>query len=86
MNFLGLDLSLTSTGFYLIHDGGKDEYFEICTKPDDFADDIEASAIVIMTRQENKLQKFFVGSMATELIKKANVPIVCISPKELNNK
>lgn len=52
----------------------------------DFADDIEASAIVIMTRQENKLQKFFVGSMATELIKKANVPIVCISPKELNNK
>ena len=52
----------------------------------DFADDIEASAIIIMTRQENKLQKFFVGSMATELIKKANVPIVCISPKALNNK
>lgn len=52
----------------------------------DFADDIEASAIIIMTRQENKLQKFFVGSMATELIKKANVPIVCISPKTLNNK
>ena len=52
----------------------------------DFADDIEASAVVIMTRQENKLQKFFVGSMATELIKKANVPIVCVSPKELNNK
>jgi hypothetical protein len=39
-----------------------------------------------MTRQETKLQKFFVGSMATELIKKANVPIVCVSPKELNNK
>ena len=52
----------------------------------DFADDIEASAIVIMTRQETKLQKFFVGSMATELIKKANVPIVCVSPKVLNNK
>ncbi len=52
----------------------------------DFADDIEASAVVIMTRQETKLQKFFVGSMATELIKKANVPIVCVSPKELNNK
>ena len=52
----------------------------------DFADDIEASAIIIMTHQENKLQKFFVGSMATELIKKANVPIVCVSPKELNNK
>ena len=52
----------------------------------DFADDIEASAVVIMTRQETKLQKFFVGSMATELIKKANVPIVCVSPKVVNNK
>lgn len=52
----------------------------------DFADDIEASAIIIMTRQETKLQKFFVGSMATELIKKANVPIVCVSPKGLINK
>jgi len=52
----------------------------------DFADDIEASSIVIMTRQETKLQKFFVGSMATELIKKANVPIICVSPKGLNNK
>jgi len=47
----------------------------------DFADDIEASAIIIMTHQENMIQKFFVGSMATELIKKANVPIVCVSPK-----
>jgi nucleotide-binding universal stress UspA family protein len=52
----------------------------------DFADDINASAIIIMTHQETKLQKFFVGSMATELIKKANVPIVCVSPKDLNNK
>ncbi len=52
----------------------------------DYADDINASAIIIMTRQENRLQKFFVGSMATELIKKANVPIVCVSPKDMSNK
>lgn len=39
-NFLGLDLSLTATGFYLIHD---DKYmaFEINTKPSDFETDIE---------------------------------------------
>lgn len=52
----------------------------------DYADDINASTIIIMTRQETRLQKFFVGSMATELIKKANVPIVCVSPKDLSNK
>lgn len=52
----------------------------------DYADDICASTIIIMTRQETKLQKFFIGSMATELIKKANVPIVCVSPKDLTNK
>ncbi len=47
----------------------------------DYADDIEADLIVIMTRQETKIQKFFVGSMATELIRKSSVPILCISPK-----
>lgn len=51
----------------------------------DYSDDIDASAIIIMTRQETKLQKFFIGSMATELIKKASVPIVCVSPKEVSN-
>jgi nucleotide-binding universal stress UspA family protein len=47
----------------------------------DYADDIQADLIVIMTRQENRFQKFFVGSMAIKLIRKANVPILCISPK-----
>ena len=47
----------------------------------DYADDINADLIVIMTRQETKLQKFFVGSMAIKLIRKSTVPIMCISPK-----
>jgi nucleotide-binding universal stress UspA family protein len=47
----------------------------------DYADDIKADLVVIMTRQETKLQKFFVGSMAIKLIRKSNVPILCISPK-----
>jgi nucleotide-binding universal stress UspA family protein len=50
----------------------------------DYADDINADLIVIMTRQENKIQKFFVGSMAIKLIRKSTVPIMCISPK-VNN-
>jgi nucleotide-binding universal stress UspA family protein len=47
----------------------------------DYADDIRADLIVIMTRQENKLEKMFVGSMATELIKNSSVPVLCVSPK-----
>ena len=52
----------------------------------DYADDIDACLIVIMTRQENKLQKMIVGSMAIKLISKATVPIMCINPnyKQLN--
>ena len=51
----------------------------------DYADDINADLIVIMTRQETKLQKFFVGSMAIKLIRKSTVPIMCIIPKITNN-
>lgn len=47
----------------------------------DYADDINAGLIVIMTRQERKLQKMIVGSMAIKLIRKSTVPIMCISPK-----
>jgi nucleotide-binding universal stress UspA family protein len=47
----------------------------------DYADDIKADLIVIMTRQENPVQKLIIGSMATKLIKKANVPILCVRPK-----
>lgn len=47
----------------------------------DYADDINADLIVIMTRQEKKIQKFFVGSMAIKLIRKSTVPIMCVSPK-----
>jgi nucleotide-binding universal stress UspA family protein len=47
----------------------------------DYADDINADLIVIMTRQETKIQKFFVGSMAIKLIRKSSVPIMCIRPE-----
>lgn len=46
MNFLGLDLSFSGTGFYLIKDGGY-EAFQINTKPNDFQTDIERSDYII---------------------------------------
>lgn len=85
MNFLGLDLSLTSTGFYLIRDGGKDEYFEICTKPDDFCDDIQrsdhiAQAIIDRIKNENiafiALEDYFTGKQPQSVIKLATLGTV----------
>ena len=85
MNFLGLDLSFTSTGFYLIRDGGKDEYFEINTKPDDFGDDIERSdhiAGMILDRIKGvdvafiALEDYFAGKQAMSVIKLATLGTV----------
>lgn len=85
MNFLGLDLSLTSTGFYLIRDGGKDEYCEICTKPDDFCDDIGrsdhiAQAIIDRIKDENitfiALEDYFTGKQPQSVIKLATLGTV----------
>lgn len=85
MNFLGLDLSLTSTGFYLIRDGGKDEYCEIRTKPDDFCDDIGrsdhiAQAIIDRIKNDNiafiALEDYFTGKQPQSVIKLATLGTV----------
>lgn len=85
MNFLGLDLSLTSTGFYLIRDDEKDEYFEIRTKPDDFCDDIGrsdhiAQAIIDRIKNDNiafiALEDYFTGKQPQSVIKLATLGTV----------
>ena len=85
MNFLGLDLSLTATGFYLIKDGGKDEYFEINTKPEDFPNDIEradyiANKIVDSIKNENitfiAMEDYFTGKQPQSVIKLATLGTV----------
>ncbi|HOL99039.1 MAG TPA: universal stress protein [Bacteroidales bacterium] len=60
----------------------KDDIEVMANAINDYADDVQADLIVIMTRQETKLQQFFVGSMATKLIKKSKVPVLCVSPKK----
>ena len=47
MNYLGLDLSLTATGFYLISDNEKKAAFEINTSPNDFQNDIERADHIV---------------------------------------
>lgn len=85
MNFLGLDLSLTATGFYLIKCGDMDEYFEINTKPDDFPNDIERSdyiahKIVESIKDENitliAMEDYFTGKQPQSVIKLATLGTV----------
>lgn len=80
MNFLGLDLSLTATGFYLIKDDGKNIAFQINTKPDTFETDIErADHIVNYIIEKIKgipitfiaMQDYFSGKQACSVIKLA---------------
>lgn len=47
MNYLGLDLSLTATGFYLISNNEKKAAFEINTSPNDFQNDIERADHIV---------------------------------------
>ena len=87
IHFIGLDLSLTATGFYMINgSGGKDEYFEINTKPDDFQDDIERSdyiahQIIKCIRQNEgykfiALEDYFTGKQPQSVIKLATLGTV----------
>lgn len=71
-------IGLLSHSEILFVDGNKER---MANAINDYADDINADLIVIMTRQEKRLEKLFIGSMATKLIKKATVPVLCISPK-----
>ncbi len=85
MNYLGLDLSLTATGFYLIREGGKDEYFEINTKPEMFQDDIERSDYIARMILEKikgveisfiAVEDYFTGKQAQSVIKLATLGTV----------
>lgn len=83
MNYLGLDLSLTATGFYLIREDGSTLAFEINTKPDNFATDIEradhiANAILsnIASLRGNlfiTLEDYFTGKNPGSAIKLATL-------------
>ena len=43
--------------------------------------EISADLIMIMTQQETGIKKFFLGSLASEIVNKANLPVLSINPK-----
>jgi nucleotide-binding universal stress UspA family protein len=41
---------------------------------------IDADLIVIMTQQENKVQDFFIGSLAKQIIFASEIPVMSVNP------
>lgn len=48
-----------------------------------YAKEIDADLIMIMTQQETKLVEFFMGSAAQTILRLAEIPVLSIIPKEL---
>ena len=54
----------------------------MCNSLLEFANKVEADVIIIMTQQETEVIKYFVGSLAKEIIHNSEIPIMSIVPKE----
>lgn len=48
----------------------------------EFSQNVEADLIVIMTQQETEVIKYFMGSLAREVIHESDIPVMSIVPKE----
>lgn len=48
-----------------------------------YAEEVNANLIMIMTQQENKIVEFFMGSSAQTMIRFSKIPVVSILPKDL---
>ena len=45
-----------------------------------YAHNIDADLISIMTQQENEFKKFFIGSLAKEIIHASEIPVISVNP------
>lgn len=79
-DYVGLDLSLTATGFYVIRSDGTNDFMEIKTKPNEFSNEIarvDHVADVIIEKIKNyniefiAMEDFFSGQQAMSVIKLA---------------
>lgn len=53
----------------------------VCKALLDFSHKVEADLIIIMTQQETEVIKYFVGSLAKEIIHNSDIPVMSIVPK-----
>lgn len=77
MSFLGLDLSLSATGFFLLREDGSSKSFEINTNPESFSSLIRrvqaiSERIVTEIKNENVqlvlMEDYYVGKFAAPVI------------------
>lgn len=69
------------TADFVFGEEKKDSYAGLIME---FAKQKEGDVIVIMTQQETKLMKFFIGTTAMDIIFNSDIPVLSITPKELN--
>ncbi len=50
----------------------------------EYAEEIHADLIMIMTQQETRIEKFFMGSAAETILRFAKIPVMSIIPKDLS--
>ena len=73
----------------MIHDEGIEvkikslRYTDVSKAVLDYAEDNDADLIVIMTRQESKLDQIFLGSRARDVITKSIVPVLSLRPEKI---
>ncbi len=66
---------------FVFGDEKKDSYAALIM---DFAKQKNGDLIAIMTQQETKLMKFFIGTTAMDIVFNSDIPVISITPKELN--
>jgi hydroxymethylpyrimidine pyrophosphatase-like HAD family hydrolase len=69
------------TADFIFGDKDKDTLANLLMK---FAKDKNGDIMVIMTQQETKLMKFFIGTTAMDIVFNSSIPVLSITPKELN--
>jgi nucleotide-binding universal stress UspA family protein len=69
------------TADFIFGDKDKDTLANLLMK---FAIDKNGDIMVIMTQQETKLMKFFIGTTAMDIVFNSSIPVLSITPKELN--
>lgn len=54
----------------------------MCNALIEFSHKVEADLLIIMTQQETEVIKYFVGSLAKEIIHNSDIPVMSIVPKQ----
>ncbi len=66
---------------FVFGDEKTDTYASLLMK---FAKEKNGDIIAIMTQQESKLIKFFMGTTAMDIVFNSDIPVLSVTPKELN--